>query len=113
MVSLQLTIRCQIPSESMVKPIKNASRIQLFYVVSLISSVQVSDPYHVYVCNNCGLIVVANLRTNSFECKVRYEGWCGVAGGAIGGRRLSKAQFLWDVTGSNENVEMQVLDPPL
>jgi len=30
---------------------------------------EVSDPYHVYVCNNCGLIVVANLRTNQFECK--------------------------------------------
>jgi len=30
---------------------------------------EVSDPYTVYVCDNCGLIVIANLKTNLFECK--------------------------------------------
>lgn len=30
---------------------------------------EVSDPYHVYVCNLCGLIVVANQRTNQFNCQ--------------------------------------------
>ncbi|CAJ0581347.1 unnamed protein product, partial [Mesorhabditis spiculigera] len=30
---------------------------------------EVSDPYHVYVCNNCGLFVIANMRVGSFECK--------------------------------------------
>ncbi|CAJ0955646.1 unnamed protein product, partial [Mesorhabditis belari] len=30
---------------------------------------EVSDPYHVYTCNICGLFVIANLRVGTFECK--------------------------------------------
>jgi DNA-directed RNA polymerase II subunit RPB2 len=54
---------------------------------------EVSDPYMVYVCNQCGLIVIANQRTATFECKVCNQ------------------EFRWIFTYSNLLFRLVVIKP--